>query len=309
MASPHLGVRSPATGWPNSTWNVLGARLLSMSGRQLFTIDKFRDTGRPLLAVLADPDSIFMSGLRKFKRHSLYANIVNDRSAVYYTTGIQRNDPFKDMDRVKINYLDGWDEVLLDPEHPFDVMPKLKELSGLSAGKAMALKYLKGGPIVLLIALFMPMFLANCAIQTIRSSSRIRTHENGKAGLKLEDYRLPLWIKEMREEVEQAYEAINNTQNEEYLASGSEDVNLKPAERTTIQRERRLSMPSMPTLALAPHQFEMIDALDSLNWRKYPVWIHNDRHSHAAIIVRWEKKTFTEGFVVLKHFAQEEFLL
>ncbi|KAG7129083.1 Lipid droplet phospholipase 1 like protein [Verticillium longisporum] len=49
FASPHLGVRTPLKGWHNHVWNVLGARTLSMSGRQLFTIDKFRDTGRPLL--------------------------------------------------------------------------------------------------------------------------------------------------------------------------------------------------------------------------------------------------------------------
>lgn len=53
-------------------WNVLGARTLSASGRQLFTIDKFRDTERPLLEVLADPESIFIKGLAKFERRTLY---------------------------------------------------------------------------------------------------------------------------------------------------------------------------------------------------------------------------------------------
>ena len=55
--------------------------------------------------------------------------------------------------------------------------------------------------------------------------------------------------------------------------------------------------------------FEMVSALDSLGWRKYPVWIHEDRHSHAAIIVRMEKETFREGHVVLKHWLIEEFLV
>ena len=84
-------MRTPLKGWANQVWNVLGARTLCKSGRQLFGIDKFRDTGRPILAVLADPNSIFMSGLAKFKRRTLYSNIVNDRSAVYYTTGIAKS--------------------------------------------------------------------------------------------------------------------------------------------------------------------------------------------------------------------------
>lgn len=78
-----------------------------MSGRQLFTIDSFRGTGRPLLSVLADRDSIFIRALSKFKNRVLYTNIVNDRSAVYYTTGVSRIDPFTKPDAVKINYLKG----------------------------------------------------------------------------------------------------------------------------------------------------------------------------------------------------------
>ncbi|KAG4278282.1 hypothetical protein FPRO04_13929 [Fusarium proliferatum] len=71
LASPHLG-------------NVLGARTLSMSGRQLFTIDRFRDTNRPLLAVLADPDSIFMSGLKKFKRRTVHKHYQRSKRATLH---------------------------------------------------------------------------------------------------------------------------------------------------------------------------------------------------------------------------------
>jgi hypothetical protein len=31
------------------------------------------------------------------------------------------------------------------------------------------------------------------------------------------------------------------------------------------------------------------------------VYIHNHRHSHAAIIVRIDKKSFDEGRVVIRH--------
>jgi hypothetical protein len=314
FASPHLGVRTPLKGWHNHVWNVMGARTLSMSGRQLFTIDKFRDTDRPLFSVLADPNSIFMSGLRKFKRRTLYANIVNDRSAVYYTTGIQKTDPFTDMDKVKVNFLKGYEGIILDSKNPVAPRPKVPKPTSISTISAAALKWVKRIPFMLTVAVFVPIgvvaFLINSVIQTVRSSSRIKLHETGKAGLNIEEYRMSVWIKEIREEVEHAYEALNSSQNQEYLATeDEEDEDLDAEDRRLLRRERRLSIPAQPTLALAPCQFEMVENLDSIGWRKYPVWIQNHRHSHAAIIVRMDKKSFDEGLVVLKHFAVDEFLI
>ncbi|KAH7149218.1 putative serine esterase-domain-containing protein [Dactylonectria estremocensis] len=315
FASPHLGVRTPLKGWHNHVWNVMGARTLSMSGRQLFMIDKFRDTERPLLAVLADPKSIFMSGLRKFKRHTLYTNIVNDRSAVYYTTGIQKTDPFTKIDSCKVNFLKGYEGVILDSKNPVAPRPKLRGPASLSTITAAAVTWTKRIPFMVTVAVFVPVgvvaFLINSVIQNVRSSKRIKLHETGKGGLNIEEYRMSVWIKEMREEVEQAYEALNNLQNQEYLATEDEDEDesLDAEDRLLLRRERRLSTPAQPTLALAPEQFEMIRNLDSLGWRKYPVWIQSHRHSHAAIIVRWEKKEFDDGRVVLGHFAKDEFLV
>lgn len=290
-----------------------------MSGRQLFTIDKFRDTGRPLLAVLADPKSIFMSGLRKFKRHSLYTNIVNDRSAVYYTTGIQKTDPYRNIDNLKVDYLKGFDDVILDPAHPFQSLRKVPDPATLSSVTKSSINWVKRIPLILSIAIFVPIgvvaFLLNSVIQTVRSSGRIKLHEKGKGGVNVDEYRVPLWIKEMREEVEHVFETLNNSQNQEYLAIGDDDDDNDgdgaeiEQRRTRMKRERRMSMPTQPTLALAPCQFEMIDSLDSLGWRKYPVWIHKVSHSHAAIIVRMDKEKFSEGYVVLKHFVNDEFLM
>ena len=87
FATPHLGVRTPLLGVHNRVWNILGSRTLSQSGRQLFTIDRFRDTGRPLLSVLADPSSVFMLALSKFKKRVLYCNVINDRKSFLSTAG------------------------------------------------------------------------------------------------------------------------------------------------------------------------------------------------------------------------------
>ncbi|EON97033.1 putative lipid particle protein [Phaeoacremonium minimum UCRPA7] len=291
FASPFLGVRTPLHGWANHLWNVLGARTLSESGRQLFTIDKFRDTGRPLLAVLADPNSIFMKGLAKFQRRTLYTNIVNDRSAVYYTTGISKTDPYTDMSKIRVNYVKGYEDVILDPVTPVAPLPSTSWAKPTL--RESAHKWFRRIPLIFALVVFVPVgvvaFLANSVFQTARSTKRIALHEKGQAGINPADYRgVPLLLTEIREAVEHTYETFNSSQNQEYL--GSEDEEEPEASAGIVALERKQSHPHQPTLALAPYQFEMINALDSLGWRKYPVWIHKISHSHAAIIVRTERR-------------------
>ncbi|KAI1211713.1 DUF676-domain-containing protein [Annulohypoxylon truncatum] len=315
FASPHLGVRTPLRGWHNHIWNVLGARTLSMSGRQLFTIDDYRGTGRPLLAVLADPESVFISGLRRFKRRTLYANVVNDRSAVYYTTGISKTDPFMNTSRIKANYLKGYEDVILDPLNPVSPLVSKggKGIAGLTAG---SLGFLRRVPLMLALVIFIPIgvaaFLLNSVVQTFRSSRRIRLHESGLTDIPVENYRSPIWIKDIRGTVEDVYENLNSLQEESYLHASddeSDDGDLNKADAEILALERKKSHPQFPTLALTPAQFAMIDELDKVGWRRYPVWIHKVRHSHAAIIVRSDTPRFSEGLIVFRHWMKEEFLI
>lgn len=294
-------------------WNVLGARTLSMSGKQLFLVDDYRDTGRPLLEVLADPESVFISGLRRFKRRTLYANVVNDRSAVYYTTYITKTDPYTDTSKIKANYVKGYEDIILDPLHPVSPLtakPSDRTMADLS------LSYIRNAPLMLALAIFIPVgvtaFLFNSVVQTFRSSKRIRLHESGLAGIQIENYRSPIWIKDIRGTVEDVYENLNSWQGESYLRASddeNDDGNLTKADNQILALERKKSHPQFPTLALAPCQFTMVDELDKVGWRKYPVWIHDVRHSHAAIIVRSDTPRFKEGLVVLRHWINEEFLI
>jgi len=292
-----------------------------MSGRQLFIIDNFRDTGRPLLEILADPSSIFIKGLAAFNRRILYANIVNDRTAVFYTCGVTKNDPYSDLDNVKLNYVEGYEPVILDPkdpvlpsEHSEDNPPQLTFYSRLSQSSPtinqLPLKIL----FMCLIPLGAVIFLLNAAVQTVRSSQRIRLHETGKAGIAIQSYREPFLI-EVREAVEGVYENLNSAQSNEYLASGSEEEAEHEAAGDVVEKEstdhvdKVDGQPHKPVLALTAGQFAMIQALDEVGWRKYPVYIHHSRHSHAALIVRMNKPAFDEGWVVLRHWLNEEFLL
>lgn len=327
-----------------------------MSGRQLFIIDNFRGTGRPLLSVLADPDSVFIKGLALFKRRTLYTNIVNDRSAVYYTTGISKTDPFKDLDKIQVKYIPGYGDVVLDPVEPFaPPEPVIAEQSSFftrltTTGRG----FFNRVPLTLTLIVFIPIgvvaFLINSAFQTAWSTRRIRLHEAGRAGIQISTYRTPLLISDMRGAVEETYENLNSAQGNEYLESGNEEEALDSNPPTSTWRERSespipngaasktpisekpapspSSSPSIdsinaaddpirpesrhldvPMLALTSDQFAMINALDNVGWRKYPVYIHQNRHSHAAMIVRMNKPTFSEGFIVLRHWLNEEFLM
>lgn len=332
FATPHLGVRTPLTGVTNQLWNILGARTLSTSGRQLFMIDSFRNTGRPLLSLLADPDSIFMRALAKFECRCLYANIVNDRSAVYYTTGISRIDPFTNLNKIDVNYAKGYEPVVLDRETPVQPHKETELPTFYKRFAGGSQTFFSTLPIYAFLIVFIPigsvLFLINSGVQTMRSRQRIRLHEQGKTGVRLGGYRVPLMVQDVRSAVEEAFESVNAGQEQEYLPDGSEEMvdaieepsspRIQDRDRPSLDRtlseksssESELTkprQPEFPTLALTSAQFAMVNALDDIGFRKYPVYIHKVRHTHAAIIVRMPKDNFEEGKVVVMHWLQEEF--
>ncbi|KAF3490750.1 lipase/serine esterase [Arthroderma uncinatum] len=330
FASPHVGVRSPAR--KSHFWNVLGARCVSTSGRQLFMIDSFRDTGKPLLSILATPGSIFMLALAKFRHRTLYANAVNDLSAVYYTTAISRTDPFTQVDDLSISYVDGYAPVVINPDRPILLRPKSQSLIGWLASTARSTISVLPFRLFLftVVGFASVIFVVNAAYQTILSEKRIRLHEQGRSGVFYNTYRVPLIMEGFRNAVEDMYETANAAQKPEYISNpvpeegphgaSSEYPNSTQPERaeaastskephqcadnTTTHEEGDAPF---PTLALTTAQFRIIDNLDSVGFRKYPVYIHQVRHSHAAIIVRMPRESFKEGKIVVRHWIEEEF--
>lgn len=332
FATPHVGVRAPLKGYKDQIFNVLGPRTISASGRQMWLIDSFRDTGRPLLSVLADPESIFITGLKKFRKRSVYANIVNDRSVLFYTSGLSKVDPFRDLEDVNINYVKGYEDVIIDPD--LHVLPPAKRKPGTPAARFW--KKLKSVtfwiPLSLLLIVLAPLastlFLINAGIQTCRSSKRIRMHEVGENGERFGRYRVPVLIQDVQHVVEQAFENVTAIQDPAYLSSSDTEVSdatpEKPA-RSSVSKSaqndagtesasaRRSSTTEVsthyPKLALTHEQFGIIDSLNAVGIRKYPVHIQKHHHSHAAIIVRVEKDGFREGKIVMKHWLDNEFAL
>lgn len=224
FASPHLGVRTPLLGWHNHIWNVMGARALSVSGRQLFLIDSFRDTGRPLLSVMADANSTFIQGLKLFRHRSLYSNILNDRSVTFYTSYISRHDPFVDIHAVDLHYLPDTSSIILDPANPVSRKPSRATLNErLTYDFSVLYRRL---PFLAFLICFLPigatLFVANVIVQTFKSSKRIRLHEAGQLGVPKGGYRgLPLFVNDMRRAAESAFENVNAEHEPEYLPPDS----------------------------------------------------------------------------------------
>lgn len=304
-------------------WNVLGARLLSTSGRQLFTIDSFRNTGRPLLSVLADPESIFIHALSLFKKRVLYTNIVNDRTAVYYTTGISRYDPYTNLDKIKLNYEKGYEPVILNRERPVERAPDAGLPTFYERVQSGGRNIVRRAPLFLALSILIPialsLFLVNSAYQTVRSRRRIQLHETESERLGFGVYRIPYLVQDMRLGLEESFEHVNSAQTQDYLLEGSEELaagaaspvlsRKGTAESVVSEKPSETSgrLPEFPTLALTPAQFSMISALDEVGFKKYPVHITQSSHSHAAIIVRTSRAAFDEGKVVVKHWLNEEF--
>lgn len=318
FATPHVGVRAPATGLKGHIWNGLAPRLLSASGKQLFLIDSFRETGKPLLEVLADPESIFIQALAKFKRRSAYANIVNDHSAVFYTTCISAVDPFKDLDSLNLNYVEGYERVIIDPD--VHVLPSktAEPAPFVSRVWQRTAKLFNKLPLWLIIIFILPIvfviFLGNSIIQIIRSRQRIRLHEEGENGILFGSYKVPLVVQDMQHAMEDAFENANARQDPEYIPRAAPrsqaSLGKTPADQTseiTSDNCGDSKQKTPPTLALTPSQLAIIESLNALGFRKYPVYIHNNMHSHAAIVVRVQKKGFDEGRLVIRHWLDHEF--
>jgi hypothetical protein len=284
-------------------------------------IDTFRDTGRPLLEILADPDSVFIKGLAKFQRRTLYANIINDLSAVYYTTCITNVDPFVNLERIDIGYLKGYENVILDSKLPIVAVDLEHQDCCSSRLWGDSLTTIRKLPRLLTLLSYMPIDIAIVIIKSfahsVASNRRIRRHEREATS----NYRVPLVIAGIREVITELVDDIHvNPESTKALASRDMAEDESQPETFNSHTVRQLnsaqlsdqssddSEPSFPRLALSASQFKMIETLNNLYWRKYPVHIHQATHSHAAIIVRIEKRSFEEGRIVLRHWVDEEFI-
>lgn len=260
---------------------------------------------------MAEPQSIFLRALRLFKNRSLYCNIINDRSVVYYTSAISRKDPFVDLGAVHLNPLPGYEGVLLRPDEP--VRPRTRKPMGvLERIRSTSRNAITTIPFALLLVVLVPvgsaLFLVNSGYQTFRSARRVKLYESGQGGFRVERYRIPL-IEEARNMGDRVYERLNTSNREDYLPTPPpelEQSSIKSETSSTNSASKLKGQDKFPTLALTEDQFAMIDGLNDVGFVKYPVHIKKVRHSHAAIVVRMQSewRNFSEGKIVVAHWIE-----
>ncbi|EMC98978.1 hypothetical protein BAUCODRAFT_386509 [Baudoinia panamericana UAMH 10762] len=315
FATPHLGVRTPRLGYRAQTWNFLGSRTLSTSGQQMFLVDNFRNTGKPLLSVLAEPNSIFVRGLNMFQRKSIYANTINDRSVPFYTSGISRVDPYVDLDAVELHPLPDQDQpVVLDPDNP--VTPRKTPTTKALTLRERYDKAREALPFYAFLFTFIPiaipLFMVNAGYQTYQSSRRVALHEKGGL-IDLKRYRIPL-LEEAQAVQDKVIERLageethmNEVNQTGYLPTPPPEPAVSHSTSTSklAQTQQESGVSPWPSLALTDEQFAMIDNLDAhVGLVKYPVHIQKVRHTHAAIVMRIQKEQFDEGRAVSAHWAK-----
>ena len=305
FACPHLGVKTPLQGPQSHAWNAFGGNTLSATGRQVFLIDSFRDSSQPLFLVMTNPNSVFIKALLLFANPVLYANVINDRSAPYYTSCFSRNDPFVDPDLVDIEYLEGYAPVIL--KSPTSVTRNLKINDTFPSNVIRRSKnFLKTLPWIAALTIITPFaltaFVVNAAVQHVRSSQRIKLHESDASDTGFSMYRIPLML-------EHAAAAAGGQSNQIGTLGERDAGNGTEKPIGSPQSQSRL-FHHFDDLALAPEQFEMIGNLNRVGFKKFPVYIHNVRHTHAAIVVRSERRWgFDEGRLIVKHWLNEVFQL
>jgi len=161
-----------------------------------------------------------MKGLSAFRHRSLYANITNDRAVPFYTAYISRTDPFVDLNVIDINYIEGYDNVILDSSKL--ATRKTQQLTLYESVSAGASSFASKAPLYLFFgAVVIPIgsiaYLVNSGIQSYRSAARIKMHEEGKAGISVGTYRLPLMVENVRRKVDEPLENIGARQGEEFI--------------------------------------------------------------------------------------------
>jgi hypothetical protein len=236
---------------------------------------------------MSRPGSIFMQGLTKFRHRSLYANLVNDRVAPFFSSYITESEMSVDLRTNQISPRYVGMDVLIGSRGLSTYQGSKNENQCLSpavcrkvlCGVKQAAKY-TAAPF--LFPIVFAVFLINSNIQTSKSTKRQLLHRKNTAKLLDVD------------------SSINHL-----LPSVGSQQGTEPLTQSTLAGDQTMELaPSRRPLKLDPRQREMATHLNALGFEKYPVYIRGDTNSHAAIIVRKERKSFEEGWAVLWHWAR-----
>lgn len=319
FCSPHVGAPSPKQLRFIKFYDWIAPKFLAVTGNQLFLCDTVlatishnkRSVGKPMLVWMADPELRFYKGLAKFRHLALYANGINDKRTAWFTALISRYDPFcslynKNPDNIHASFLPGYEPTVVDASQPItfgEIRGKPREPPIKTPKKAVTAlwkvwlvrrwRWLK---VFCSLVLFTPVwaitFIGNSVIQRVMHNRRVQQfhklnnledmyHQNPSFASQL----LAAIDDERDRIVESAYGAINTTDDNE------ETEHLRALEPLNLTKDQQF----------------IVDNLNSLSWKKFPVVIRKTDLTHAAAINRHPDPHFGEGKTVVKHFIDNTF--
>jgi len=331
IATPHLGLLVYPT-WFSKLSSSLGPKMLGRTGLQFYAKDKYADTGKPLVEIMADPALLFYKALASFSRVAVFSNAINDRTVPYVTAAIEPYDPFVKYNGKNFNVVfeKGYDNLLVSysvkdkvaeaqtlDEHPkesFSVWLKSKQQAPIP-GPFVDWRF----PVVVWMALLpilIPLVLIVVPTRFLLSSrsswARVRLLESDQESMTRR--LVTIWAK-----MERAIEdAVEDVVEEKILPMTDGERNCSTPTLTDD------SVPSSPTVGafskipsssavvksqplLTPVQLRMIGNLNTLpNLTKHAAFIRSVRNSHGAIVCRnMAMKEHHKGVGVLKKWVDD----
>ncbi|PSS31125.1 hypothetical protein PHLCEN_2v2330 [Hermanssonia centrifuga] len=316
VATPHIGlIRYPT--FRSSLFAYLGPRLLSRTGEQFYTVDEWSPSGRPLLAVMADPDRVFYQALNLFPHIRFYANAVNDTTVAYPSAAVEIDDPFADheFNGIHIELDETYSPIIksyISSDSPPPPPPKprafsKKWLKGMQPQIPPAFRLAFPYNVLVIVALpvlfptLLTLIVVRLSLDSRSSRSRIKLLESDESYRE----RLANVIGHLEKQVEDAVlEYMDDPGDSETTTDLSETPNTAVSTTKPGKCEKKEHKVVKPQVTAV--QKKMIKSLNTLpNLKKELVFIHPVMNSHAVIISRDVKrfKFHAEGEGVLRHLA------
>lgn len=333
FASPHVGVLTLGTGLASRLFNSLAPYMLAYTSQQLFLTDRVPvHKFKPLLYCMADPELPFYQALAKFKQCSLYANTINDHRTEFYTSALNsfiKNSSFLNnagLPKYGPIVLDYTESVRLALTREANAQKSLPDATAKRVGLGLlqfGSRIVNWAGLFVKLTVVMPIWaccsITNSVFQSFSAWVRKRsflksdlfsTYHNDSLLKALND-RLeqePLTVSEtITEQAGVAFDSVIEAVNYKYETQHSGDSSTNEVNHesdVSVVDQIDLANPK-DSLNLNKNQRFIIDNLNKLGWKKYPVHISKAKHSHAAIICRYPSPLFDEGKVVIEHWLDE----
>jgi len=318
VATPHLGqIRYKSL--RSKLFAFLGPKMLSRTGEQLYTIDNWAESGRPLLDILAEPGRVFYRALSTFSTVRFYANSVNDITVPYMTAAVEAADPFLDhtFNGIKIEIDEKYAPIICSFEPPTAPKPRPPAPRILSKKwfknfrpplpPALQFKFPGNVLVIMLLPILFPAFfslaMVRLSLDSRKSRSRLRLLE------KDESYRERLIhiVGRLERTIE---DAAIEYMDDPGSVQGSSQTLLQATEPSSSTSPASSPGPEahieLYSDVLSPLQHRIVQAINQLpNMKKVLVFIDPVINSHAVIIARDVKrfKHHELGQGVLRHLA------